>query len=124
MSKPDRMSWASPYLQVNNVEQSLRFYNAAFGFDIGQTMRDDTRTIIHAEVFYKDSSIMMGAKDTKGHMGACPVSMYLYCDDVDVAYAHALKHGATSVEAPKDMFYGERRCSVKDIDGYQWYFAC
>jgi PhnB protein len=132
MSKPDRMSWVSPYLIVKDVDQSLRFYNGAFGFDSGRTMRDDRGVIVHAETFHHDSCIMMGAQSPEnttrqspkisGH--ASPVSLYLYCDDVDAMYARALKHGATSIDAPEDMFYGDRRCTVEGVNGYQWCFAC
>jgi uncharacterized glyoxalase superfamily protein PhnB len=51
------------------------------------------------------------------------VFLYLYLEDTDAAYRRALEAGATSLEEPQDMFYGDRRAMVKDPFGNTWQIA-
>lgn len=46
--------------------------------------------------------------------GTMPAMVYLYVDDADAAYQRELDAGATSVEAPNDAEYGDRRAAVED----------
>jgi uncharacterized glyoxalase superfamily protein PhnB len=52
-----------------------------------------------------------------------PVGLYVYCDDVDGLHRRAMEAGAVSEQAPQDMFYGDRVCTLLDPDGHLWYFA-
>jgi PhnB protein len=45
----------------------------------------------------------------------------LRVSDVDTTYQHALDAGATSLEAVKDQFYGERAGGVIDPFGHRWF---
>jgi PhnB protein len=49
--------------------------------------------------------------------------LYVYVDDVDATYRRALDAGATSVEEPLDLPYGDRRGMVKDTWGNLWQIA-
>ena len=49
--------------------------------------------------------------------------LYVYVADADAVYERALKAGAVSVEAPRDMPYGDHRCTVKDDWGNTWQIA-
>ena len=44
----------------------------------------------------------------------------LYLDDVDAAFSHALKEGATEKLPVVDKFYGDRSGTLVDPFGYQW----
>ena len=52
-----------------------------------------------------------------------PGMLYLYVPDTDATYARALQAGATSLQEPTDMFYGDRNASVKDPAGNLWTIA-
>jgi uncharacterized glyoxalase superfamily protein PhnB len=52
-----------------------------------------------------------------------PAFLYVYVDDADVAYRHAIAAGATSVEEPIDTPYGDRRAMVRDRFGNVWQVA-
>jgi PhnB protein len=52
-----------------------------------------------------------------------PVFLYVYVDDVDAIYRRAIDAGATSVEKPLDLPYGDRRGMVKDAWGNLWQIA-
>ncbi|WP_168626734.1 VOC family protein [Cryobacterium sp. BB307] len=45
------------------------------------------------------------------------VALWFYVDDVDQAFATALKSGAVETRSPMDMPWGERVAQIRDIDG-------
>jgi uncharacterized glyoxalase superfamily protein PhnB len=128
--RPAGISWLSPYLIVTDVEVAATFYQNAFGFDLKELASGENGEVWHAELFYKDQFIMIGKNG-----GWCnnpppavtgvesPMSLYLYCEDVDAFYAKAIAAGAVSVSAPEDAFWGDRMCRLKDPDGFDWSFA-
>ncbi|MBV8451826.1 MAG: VOC family protein [Deltaproteobacteria bacterium] len=73
-----------------------------------------------SEIHIGDSIVMVseaGARD------AMPAFLYLYLDDIDGAYRRALERGASVIEEPQDMFYGDRRDTVRDSFGNIWQIA-
>lgn len=52
-----------------------------------------------------------------------PAFLYVYVADTDKTYQRALKAGATSLEEPADIPYGDRRGMVKDRWGNIWQIA-
>lgn len=130
-ARPEGVTWVLPFLTVLDVEEAARFYQQAFQFGIKELVPSDDKTIGHGELKYKDQLIMLGKQGAYGKTSQspvhskveCPMGLYLYCEDVDQFHANAVKHGAISVEAPDDMFWGDRMCRLKDLDGYVWCFA-
>lgn len=49
--------------------------------------------------------------------------LYVYVEDADATYRRAMEAGATSVEPPGDMPYGDRRAMVTDRWGNTWQIA-
>jgi PhnB protein len=127
----DKYPPISPNLTVKDINAAINFYEKAFGFKVKFAMKDDDGSIQHAELCYHDSVIMLGPECMKDNITKspattkveCPVAFYVYCDDVDKFYQHAINSGAVSVTAPEDMFWGDRLCRLKDLDGYVWGFA-
>jgi uncharacterized glyoxalase superfamily protein PhnB len=50
-------------------------------------------------------------------------SSYVYVPDVDTAYERALSAGASAIEEPDEMPYGDRRATVRDPWGNDWQIA-
>lgn len=127
--KADGMQWLNPYMIVKDVKGTLEFYEKAFGFQTRMTLPDKEGNITHAEMTHKDGVLMVGlesqeqqalaAKTLKGS----PVSFYLYVDNVDEVFTRAKSAGTEIVAEPKDQFWGDRTCTVKCPEGYQWTFA-
>ena len=46
-----------------------------------------------------------------------PAFLYVYVDDADATYRRAVDAGATTLEAPLDTPYGDRRAMVRDPFG-------
>jgi uncharacterized glyoxalase superfamily protein PhnB len=131
--RPSTMPWLSPYLVVRDPARALEFYQKAFGFAQRSAHTGPDGKIQHAEMTYEDAVLMFGpeaecqgqpptkAPATTGTPS--PVGLYIYCPDVDALHARAVAAGAQSAQAPIDMFWGDRMCSLIDPDGHKWSFA-
>ncbi len=49
--------------------------------------------------------------------------LYVYVEDVDATYRKAIAAGATSLEEPTDMPYGDRRAMLRDPWDNTWQIA-
>jgi PhnB protein len=54
---------------------------------------------------------------------APPATLYIYVENVDKVVEKATKLGATGQGPVMDMFWGDRRGTVVDPDGYSWMVA-
>lgn len=114
--KPVPEGWHSvtPRLFVHGAAKLVDFLKHAFG--AAGTFRSDGPS----EVRIGDSIVMVGEV---GLREAMPTFLYLYLEDTDAAYRRALEAGATTIEEPSDMFYGDRRATVRDPFGNIWQIA-
>jgi PhnB protein len=119
---PDGYHAVTPYLVVKSAEKLIDFLKNAFGAKEIERMSMPDGSIGHAEVRIDDSIIMMG-DSREETWKAMPSSLYLYVTDCDSAYKSALEAGAISLMEPKDQFYGDRSCGVKDPVGNHWFIA-
>src|SRR5205823_3320293 len=67
-----------------------------------------------AEIRIGDSLVMVTSASERDLF---PAFLYVYVDDADRTYQRALDAGATSIEAPLDTPYGDRRAMVRDPFG-------
>jgi len=116
MAKWIPKGWHSvtPRLVVDDPARLVNFFKQAFGAT-GDFAADGP-----AQIKIGDSLVMVSGV---GPRDAMPAFLYLYVDDADVTYKRALKAGATSLEEPQDMPYGDRRGMVKDPSGNIWQIA-
>jgi len=131
-ARPEQFPWLSPYLTVKDVEKSADFYTKAFDFKVKEVSKDENGTPMHAEMLYKDQLLMFGPEGNWGNFETktpltsginSPINLYIYCEDVDKFYQHAINAGAEGFSAPEDMFWGDRMCRLKCPNGYVWAFA-
>ena len=129
--RPAGLPWVSPYLIVKDVDAAIAFYQKAFQLTKKDAVIGEDSTTWHAELKYKDQIIMIGKEGSYGKTAQSPinskvdspVSLYIYCENVDEFYNKAIAAGAVSFSAPEDLFWGDRMCRLKDLDGYTWCFA-
>ena len=116
MAKPIPEGWHSvtPRLVVHDVARLVEFLKQAFG------ATGDLRTEVPSEIRIGDSLVMVSSVGIREPM---PAFLYLYVDDIDATYQRALEAGATSLEEPRDVPYGDRRGMVKDPCGNVWQIA-
>jgi PhnB protein len=117
---PEGSPTVTPYLAVKGTAALIDFLKAVFGAtEIDRLVLPDGR-IMNAAVRIGDSMVMMG---DPGDRPPETAMLYVYVPDCDAAYARALAAGATSIQAPADMFYGDRTAAFQDASGNKWYAA-
>ncbi|WP_458315410.1 VOC family protein [Mycolicibacterium brisbanense] len=98
----------TPRMVVADVVAAVEFLRTVFGAT-GEVYPDRP-----AEMRIGDSLVMISPA---GERELFPAFLYIYVDDADRAYHRAIAAGATSVEAPLDTPYGDRRAMVADPHG-------
>ena len=118
---PDGYHTITPYMLVENVAEYLDFLAKAFGAEETERVTLPDGSVMHAEAKIGDSRVMMGG--ARDEWPAMPMFLYLYVPDSDASYQRALQAGCTSLQEPKDEFYGDRTSGVKDPFGNVWWFG-
>jgi PhnB protein len=111
---PEGWHSVTPRLVVHDPVALVAFLKAAFGAS------GDFQADAPAVMRIGDSNVMVSRA---GPRDATAALLYLYVDDADVTYRRALEAGATSIEEPSDMPYGDRRAIVRDPAGNMWQVA-
>jgi PhnB protein len=111
---PEGWHTVTPRLFVPEAAKLVDFLKHAFG--ASGVFRNDGPS----EIRIGDSIVMISEA---GVREAMPTFLYLYLDDTDDAYRRALEAGATVIEEPADMHYGDRRATIKDPFGNIWQVA-
>jgi PhnB protein len=104
----------TPRLFVNDTETMVRFLKRTF--DATGSFEADRPSIISIG----DSMLMVSDAQVRG---AGTAFLYVYVADVDETYERAITEGATSMEAPQLVPYGDRRAMVRDPWGNTWQIA-
>jgi len=117
----------TPSLTVRDGAAALDFYARAFGAVEVFRMPEPSGKIMHAEFIIGDSRIMLSDEyPDYGSIAPEPGkggAFMIYVSDVDAAFEQAVAAGATSVQPPTDMFWGDRSGKLNDPYGYRWTLA-
>lgn len=118
---PDGYPEVIPYIIVPDASGLIDFIGQAFGATTRTLIPAAGGTVGHAELTIGSSVIMVADPDErKIH---APVSIHLYCHDVDAAFQRATALGATAESEPATYFYGDRGACVIDRWGNRWTIA-
>jgi PhnB protein len=117
----------TPSLTVRDGAAALEFYARAFGAVELFRMPEPSGKIMHAEILIGDSRLMLSDEyPDYGSLAPEPGKgglFMIYVSDVDAAFEQAVFAGATPVQPPTDMFWGDRSGKVNDPFGYRWTLA-
>lgn len=124
---PQGVSMMTPHLVVKGAEKAIDFYKKVFcATEMFRMMTPDGKKVMHACLNIAGQTIFVAdpMKGTKapGKTGSY-MSMHLYVGDVDMIHARALKHGATEVMKPENVFWGDRFSKILDPMGVHWELA-
>ncbi|HEX2441520.1 MAG TPA: VOC family protein [Methylomirabilota bacterium] len=126
---PDGHNRLSPYLIVSGAERAIDFYTKAFGAVETFRHKAPDGKIGHAELRFGDTVVMLADEfpDHDAHgprkFGGSPVSLHLYCEDVDAVAARATAAGAKVKRPVADQFYGDRLGTLEDPFGHIWHLS-
>jgi PhnB protein len=107
---PTRSGYHSvtPRIAVSDLDGLVQFLRDVF---------DATGDVVPgrpAELRIGDSLLMVASTEQRD---AFPAFLYVYVDDADRVFARAVAAGASTIEAPLDTPYGDRRAMVRDPFG-------
>ncbi|MGI8493497.1 MAG: VOC family protein [Acidimicrobiales bacterium] len=98
----------TPRVFVDDVEAAVGFLQTVF--DATGNLQPGRPT----DVQVGDSVIMVSSTAERE---AFPSFLYIYVENADVCYQLAIEAGATSIEAPLNTPYGDRRAMFSDAFG-------
>jgi PhnB protein len=120
----------TPALTFKDSLKAIEFYKQALDAEVLEIMPSpDHTSTVHAAIRIGDSILMMGDEPADGHcksaesLGASPVSLYVYANNVDEVFQRAIDAGGSTTMPVADMFWGDRCGSFKDPFGYSWMIA-
>jgi PhnB protein len=111
---PEGWHTVTPRIVVHGAQQMVEFVQQVFG-GIGD-YRMDQPCVIRIG----DSTVMIS---DAGIRKPSPSFLYVYVEDADETHRRALQAGASSLEEPADMPYGDRRGMFEDPWGNTWQVA-
>jgi uncharacterized glyoxalase superfamily protein PhnB len=126
------MTTLHTYFSYTDADAALTWLAEAFGFET--TMRsDDDHGVAHAELRLGDAAIIVFSDAGQGYDRPRPKAndavgrgTYLAVPDnatVDAVWKRALAADAVPVLKPESTEWGNYRCRVRDLEGYEWSFG-
>ena len=126
---PDGMHSLTPHLICAGATDAIDFYKKAFNAVEVSRLPGPNGKLMHAMLMIGDSALMLndefpewggfGPKSLKGSS----VTMHLYVNDADAAFAQAIAAGAKVTMPIADMFWGDRYGMLEDPFGHKWSIA-
>lgn len=114
-----------PILIYEDVGQAMDWLCRAFGFK--ERLRAERNGVVgHAQLSVAEGALMLGRQ---GGPYRTPVpnevSQYVHVtvENVDVHFERAKRCGATVIQPPTDMPFGERQYTAQDHAGHWWTFS-
>ncbi len=126
---PEHLGTVTARLLVSGAADAIEFYRGAFGAEeIGERFMGPSGQVIHAELRFGDSVVMLSDEESEAAPACAPHSLggavsaivATYWEDVDAAWERAVAAGAEVIYPLEDQFYGERGGRLRDPYGQQW----
>lgn len=123
---PEGFASVTPNLTLSDAKKAIKLYEKGLGAKelYRMEMPDGSGKIMHACIQIGNSKVFLA--DASPKMGCDTLSVssfYIYLDDVDTSFKQAKQAGLNEMQAPQDMFYGDRIGSLKDEFGITWTLA-
>ncbi len=126
---PTGISAVMAMLVCRDAAAEVEFCKVAFeATELNRRPGPDGR-LAHALLSISGSHVMIEAEwpslasRAPQNDGSSPVVVFVYVEDVDVAFARAVAVGAKVLMAPQDQFWGDRTCRIMDPSGHVWTIA-
>ena len=127
--RPKGLSSAVCYVDPKPV---FRWLEDAFGFEPLMVILDENENLMHSEMKYGDSVVMIGSEWSADHKspksigGKTTQTVHVQLargEDIDAHCERARKAGAEILQAPSTQFYGDRTYRAVDPEGHIWSFG-
>jgi uncharacterized glyoxalase superfamily protein PhnB len=113
-----------PVMRFRDAPRMIEFLKEAFGFEELAVHADKDGTIVHAELSFGPSILMVGsAREGADGTAAGRGWLYVAVEDPDVHLERARAAGAEVVTELHDTDYGSRDYAARDPEGNLWNFG-
>jgi uncharacterized glyoxalase superfamily protein PhnB len=121
-----------PSLRYRNALAAIDWLIRAFGFEKQAVyLGPDNTTVMHAQLTFGNGMVMLGSVDNGSEHSKLMVQpeeiglretkgIYLVVNDADQVHATAKAAGAEMVLDIRDMDYGGRAFTCRDLEGHLW----
>lgn len=130
MDDPFRRTAFGAALFYKDPLAALDWLERAFGFERVMVIRDQQGQLVHSEMRFGDSYLMVGSewadftaspasiggKNTQTVHVHLPEGLDQHCEQARAA-------GAVILREPQDEFYGDRTYTARDAEGHVWTFG-
>ena len=111
-----------PLLTYRDPAAAIDFLERAFAFERRAVHTDDAGAVVHAEMAFRGSQIMVGR--TREDMGLTgQAGPYVVVEDADAHHDRAKAAGAEILSGLQDQDYGSRDYAARDLEGNPWFFG-
>lgn len=127
--RPKGLSSAVSYL---DPKAAFRWLEEAFGFEPLMVILDENENLLHSEMTYGSSVVMIGNEWSADHKspeslgGKNTQTVHVQLargEDIDAHCERARKAGAEVLQEPDTQFYGDRTYRARDPEGHIWTFG-
>ncbi|SOY50282.1 VOC family protein [Cupriavidus taiwanensis] len=130
MDDPFRRTAFGAALFYKDPLAALDWLERAFGFERVMVIRDRQGQLVHSEMRFGDSYLMVGSEwadftaspASIGGKNTQTVHVHLP-DGLDQHCERARAAGALILREPQDEFYGDRTYTARDAEGHVWTFG-
>ncbi|MEM5278564.1 VOC family protein [Cupriavidus taiwanensis] len=130
MDDPFRRTAFGAALFYKDPLAALDWLERAFGFERVMVIRDRQGQLVHSEMRFGDSYLMVGSEwadftaspASIGGKNTQTVHVHLP-DGLDQHCERARAAGAVILREPQDEFYGDRTYTARDAEGHVWTFG-
>ncbi|SPA11922.1 putative Glyoxalase/dioxygenase [Cupriavidus taiwanensis] len=130
MDDPFRRTAFGAALFYKDPLAALDWLERAFGFERVMEIRDQQGQLVHSEMRFRDSYLMVGSEwadftaspASIGGKNSQTVHVHLP-DGLDQHCERARAAGAEILREPQDEFYGDRTYTARDAEGHVWTFG-
>ncbi|SOZ14069.1 putative Glyoxalase/dioxygenase [Cupriavidus taiwanensis] len=130
MDDPFRRTAFGAALFYKDPLAALDWLERAFGFERVMVIRDQQGQLVHSEMRFGDSYLMVGSEwadftaspASIGGKNSQTVHVHLP-DGLDQHCERARAAGAEILREPQDEFYGDRTYTARDAEGHVWTFG-
>ena len=127
--RPKGLSSAVCYVDPKPM---FRWLEDAYAFEPLMVILDENENLMHSEMKYGDSVVMVGSEWSADHKspkslgGKNTQTVHVQLargEDIDAHCARAKKAGAEIMQEPSTQFYGDRTYRARDPEGHIWTFG-
>jgi len=120
-----------PSLRYRDAVAAIDWLVRAFSFEKNAVYMGPNNTVAHAQLTFGNGMVMLGSASNEGEYAKLMVhpdevglretkGIYLVVSDADAIYATAKAAGAEMIMDIRDMDYGGRAFTCRDLEGHLW----